>query len=181
VLGTLSYKVVKFERGENLSHKTQVCRFLFSGYFLFAMIQFSNLGTNSIGAAFPPPPTPSYAYAHWSVGQARKETPYTIKNKTHNVQPIKIHENKTKKKSLRSEPSRFAYLPSRCIDADFNMKHMLPTTCPPASNCIPLTLLQHLKICKNYSVTPSVPEAMDSVKRYGGVRQVSPLSLCYTV
>jgi hypothetical protein len=40
-LGTSFYKGVKFERGENWSHKTQVFHFLFSVYFLFA-IQVSN-------------------------------------------------------------------------------------------------------------------------------------------
>jgi hypothetical protein len=41
-IGTLFYKGVRFERGENLAHKTQVLHFLFSVYFLFAIIQFSN-------------------------------------------------------------------------------------------------------------------------------------------
>jgi hypothetical protein len=42
ILGTLFYKGVKFERGGNWSHKTQVFHFLFSFYFLYAIIQFSN-------------------------------------------------------------------------------------------------------------------------------------------
>jgi hypothetical protein len=42
VLEILIYKGVKFERGENWSHDTQVFRFIFSVYFLFAIIQFSN-------------------------------------------------------------------------------------------------------------------------------------------
>jgi hypothetical protein len=42
VLGTRFYKGVKFERGENWLHKRQVFHFLFSVYFLFATIQFSN-------------------------------------------------------------------------------------------------------------------------------------------
>jgi hypothetical protein len=41
VLGILFYKGVRLERGENWSHKTQVFHFLFSVYFLFAIIQFS--------------------------------------------------------------------------------------------------------------------------------------------
>jgi hypothetical protein len=41
-LGTLFYKGVKFERGENWSHKTQVFHFLSSVYFLFVIIQVSN-------------------------------------------------------------------------------------------------------------------------------------------
>jgi hypothetical protein len=65
VLGILFYKSVKFERGENWSHKTQVFHFLFSVYFLFAIIQYSNQKTiptlkNIIeGGIFPPCPLPS--------------------------------------------------------------------------------------------------------------------------
>jgi hypothetical protein len=70
VLGTLFYKGVKFERGKNLSPKTQVFHFLFC-LFSFAIIQFSSqkktlfLGWENIGAAcappLPPPPHPSSA------------------------------------------------------------------------------------------------------------------------
>jgi hypothetical protein len=42
VLGTLFYKAVKFERGENWLHNTELFHFLFSDYLLFAIIQFSN-------------------------------------------------------------------------------------------------------------------------------------------
>jgi hypothetical protein len=45
VLGTLFYKGIKIERGENWSHKTQIFRFLFYVYVLFAIIQFSNQKT----------------------------------------------------------------------------------------------------------------------------------------
>jgi hypothetical protein len=59
VLGTSFYKGVKFERGENLSHKTQVFHFLFSVSFLIAIIQVSNKKNYSyaenIGGAFVPP------------------------------------------------------------------------------------------------------------------------------
>jgi hypothetical protein len=65
VLGTLFYKVGKFERWENWSHKTQV--FHFFVYFLFAIIQFSYHKNYSLGekilerpwlrlSAAPPPP-----------------------------------------------------------------------------------------------------------------------------
>jgi hypothetical protein len=37
VLGTLFYKGVKFERGENLSHKTQAFYFLFSIFYLLLL------------------------------------------------------------------------------------------------------------------------------------------------
>jgi hypothetical protein len=42
VLGTFILLRVKFEKEENWSHKTQVFHSIFSVYFSFAIIQFSN-------------------------------------------------------------------------------------------------------------------------------------------
>jgi hypothetical protein len=60
VLGYLFYKRVKFERGENWSHKKQAFRFLF--FICHSMKEKLLLGLKNIAGAFahiPPPPRPT--------------------------------------------------------------------------------------------------------------------------
>jgi hypothetical protein len=104
VRGTLFYKGVKFERGENWSHKVQVFHFLIFVYFSFAIIQFTNqinyssvekiLGGGHL-PPFPPPPPPLRHALHQSLCGTTAASNSTLTNGKMYIMYIKFCRNKS--------------------------------------------------------------------------------------
>jgi hypothetical protein len=99
----------------------------------------------------------------------------TIKNRTDNVQPIATHENKTQGPILEVSPRDLPTSPF----AVSTLISILRRCFWPHIPLLKYYPLQNLKICKNYSVTPHVPQAMDVIQHNSGTRQASPLPLHY--